>query len=239
MGRMVSGARDREDREEREDRPEPRRRRFRFRFNTVWIGLALVVILGAAYPIGYLLHNANASRAVAIFTIGVVSFLGMLSLGHQGARYRSFDSSEVRVAVTTAFVMVYFAVLGVFLFSGNRVSDFGRQLVGNLTSLYAVVVGFYFASSAVVEYGRARSGRRPPREGDGQAPEGAAPPAGDVPEAAPASPGEVPPPATQPGPGGSYGSLEAEVRALRELVTALLAERRESTDPQERPAGVR
>jgi hypothetical protein len=31
--------------------------------------------------------------------------------------------------------------------------------VTNLTSLFGVVVGFYFASSAVVEYGRTRAGR--------------------------------------------------------------------------------
>jgi uncharacterized membrane protein YjgN (DUF898 family) len=134
----------------------------KFRLTTIWIGVSLVAILGIAYPLGYLWHNANAARAVAIFAIGVVSFLGMLTLAHQGSGRRSFDSAEVRVAVTTSFVMVYFAVLAIFLFSTNTVSEFGRNMVDNLTSLFGVVVGFYFASSAVVEYGKARASSPPP-----------------------------------------------------------------------------
>lgn len=70
-----------------------------------------------------------------------------------------YDSGEVRIAVTCAFMMVYFAILGIFLFSINEVGTFGQGLVNNLTSLFGVVVGFYFASSAVVEYGRTRAGQ--------------------------------------------------------------------------------
>ncbi|MDP9331593.1 MAG: hypothetical protein M3P11_13290 [Actinomycetota bacterium] len=55
-------------------------------------------------------------------------------------------------------IMVYFAILGIFLFSINEVGTFGQGLVNNLTSLFGVVVGFYFASSAVVEYGRTSAG---------------------------------------------------------------------------------
>lgn len=146
----------------------------KFRLTTIWIGVSLVAILSIAYPLGYFWHNANAARAVAIFAIGVVSFLGMLTLAHEGSGRRSFDSAEVRVAVTTAFVMVYFAVLAIFLFSTNTVSEFGRNMVDNLTSLFGVVVGFYFASSAVVEYGKTQAsspspGNSTPQETKGDA----------------------------------------------------------------------
>ncbi|MDP9343549.1 MAG: hypothetical protein M3Q23_15950 [Actinomycetota bacterium] len=134
------------------------RRGSRFRLNAIWIGVALIVILSAAQLIGIIFQNLNQTRMGAIFAIGVVSFLGTLSLGHQGRRYHPFESSEVRTALTTAFAMVFFAAVAIFLFSTNTVHDFGRTLMSNLTSLFGVVIGFYFASSAVVEYGKIRAG---------------------------------------------------------------------------------
>jgi hypothetical protein len=168
------------------------------RVSPVSLGVVLVATLGLAYYIGSQIPNLNATRAVAVFAIGVVSFLGMLSLAHRGARRGRYDSSEVRIAVTTAFTMVYFAALGIFLFSTNTVSTFGQSLMSSLTSLFGVVVGFYFASSAVVEYGRTR---------------------GPTSSAQPAAPDE----AADAG-AGDPAALEVEVRALREIVTRLVAQ---------------
>ena len=132
------------------------------RWARVWVspislGVALVLTLFLAYLIGSLIHNLNAARAVGVFAVGVIAFLGTLSMAHRNSE-GPYDSGEVRIAVTCAFMMVYFAILGIFLFSINVVGEFGRGLVTNLTSLFGVVVGFYFASSAVVEYGRTRGG---------------------------------------------------------------------------------
>jgi hypothetical protein len=138
------------------------RRGPRFRLNAIWIAVALIVILSAAQWIGIVIQNLNQTRMGAIFAIGVVSFLGTLSLGHQGRRYHPFESSEVRTALTTSFAMVFFAAVGIFLFSTNNVGDFGRTLMSNLTSLFGVVIGFYFASSAVVEYGKIQAGKSAP-----------------------------------------------------------------------------
>jgi hypothetical protein len=121
------------------------------------LGVTLIVTLALSYLVGSLIHNLNAARAVGVFAVGVIAFLGTLSIAHRGSA-GPYDSGEVRIAVTCAFMMVYFAILGIFLFSINQVGTFGQGLVNNLTSLFGVVVGFYFASSAVVEYGRARTG---------------------------------------------------------------------------------
>ena len=136
----------------------------------VWIAVALIAILSLAQLIGVYIRNLNQTRMGAIFAIGVVSFLGTLSLGHQGERYRPVDPGEVRMALTTSFAMVFFAAVGIFLFSSNSVGDFGRTLMSNLTSLFGIVIGFYFASSAALEYGKIRAGNAPsPAEGSGEA----------------------------------------------------------------------
>jgi hypothetical protein len=165
--------------------------------SSIVIGIVLVVILALAYVIGANIHNLNATRAVGIFAVGVVSFFGTLSLAHRSSPNSPYDSGEVRLAVTAAFMMVYFAALGIFLFSINTVGSFGQSLMNNMTSLFGVVVGFYFASSAVVEYGRSREREK-------------------TAAAAAAAP--------------SSSDLEAEVRALRELVSELTERDRERTE---------
>ena len=174
------------------DHHQPKRNG-RFRLNAAWIAVALVVILSVAQIVGAYIHNLNQTRMGAIFAIGVVSFLGILTLGHQGERYRAFDSGEVRTALTTAFTMVFFAAVGIFLFSTNSVGEFGRGLMDNLTSLFGVVIGFYFASSAVVEYGKIQAKKATP----------------DV-------PGDARPSA------GDHSALEVKVEELQALVSKLL-----------------
>jgi hypothetical protein len=179
----------------------------------ITIGIVLIVMLLAAYIVGSLIPNLNAARAIAVFAIGVVSFLGMLSLAHRDTAGSAYDSGQVRVAVTTAFMMVYFAALGIFLFSKNDVSEFGRSLVDNLTSLFGVVVGFYFASSAVEAYSRAK-------EASARATAGTAP---------------APPPTDETTPAPDASALEQEIKDLREMVAGLVAERKPQPPPPQLP----
>ena len=174
-----------------------------FRWTALWIGVVLVAILAVAIVVGAAIKNLNQTRMVAIFAIGVVSFLGMLGIGRQGQRPRAFEPGEVRTALTTAFTMVFFAAVGIFLFSTNSVSEFGRTLMDNLTSLFGVVIGFYFASSAAVEYAKVREARH-----------------ALSPTATPASHATAAPPPTPESPNGQ-AALQAEVAALRAAVEAL------------------
>jgi hypothetical protein len=191
------------------EQPRSQAHHRRFRLTAVWIAVALIAILSLAQLIGVYIHNLNQTRMGAIFGIGVVSFLGTLSLGHQGERYRPVDPSEVRMALTTSFAMVFFAAVGIFLFSSNSVGDFGRTLMSNLTSLFGIVIGFYFASSAAIEYGKIRAGKSP-AEGSG--------------EPAPAA--------------GTRSSLEAKVAELEATVARLAAAAPAALDGHETsPAG--
>jgi hypothetical protein len=190
---------------------EPRSEEHRgrpFHWTALWIGALLIAMLSVAILVGGLIHNLNQTRMVAIFAIGVVSFLGMLGIRRPGGRTTSFEPGEIRTALATSFTMVFFAAVGIFLFSTNSVGDFGRSLMDNLTSLFGVVIGFYFASSAVVEYARIRGARAERAAGPAPAP------------AAPAASG---PPASTETPGSPNGQagLEAEVAALRAAVEAL------------------
>ena len=171
-----------------------------FRWTALWIGALLIAILATAILVGALIHNLNQTRMVAIFAIGVVSFLGTLAVGRR-SRSPGFEPAEVRTALTTSFTMVFFAAVAIFLFSTNTVGDFGRTLMDNLTSLFGVVIGFYFASSAAVEYAKVREGGRAP--------------------AAASGPEQGQPPAVSSGRSDGQAALEVEVAALRSAVEAL------------------
>jgi hypothetical protein len=171
-----------------------------FRWTALWIGALLVAILATAILVGALIHNLNQTRMVAIFAIGVVSFLGTLAVGRR-SRSPGFEPAEVRTALTTSFTMVFFAAIAIFLFSTNTVGDFGRTLMDNLTSLFGVVIGFYFASSAAVEYAKVREGGRAPAATSG-------PEQGQRPALAPVKP-------------DGQAALEVEVAKLRSAVEAL------------------
>jgi hypothetical protein len=180
-----------------------------FRWTALWIGALLVSILAVAILVGALIHNLNQTRMVGIFAIGVVSFLGMLAVGHQSGRVRAFEPGEVRTALTTSFAMVFFASVAIFLFSTNEVGDFGRTLMDNLTSLFGVVLGFYFASSAAVEYAKIKETGRSARAATADSPAASASPQGGSSSGRSAE-----------SPNGQ-AALEAEVAALRAAVEAL------------------
>jgi hypothetical protein len=139
----------------------------------LWLGAAMVLALPVGLVIGFLTHSA-APRMVAVFAIAVISFLGILLLAHAVASHRPFDSGEMRMAIAGSFVIVYFVVLAIFLFSINQPTQFAQDYVRNLTSLMGVIVAFYFASSAAVQYAKIRS--------DAGASEGAAAGGGGSPE---------------------------------------------------------
>jgi hypothetical protein len=186
-----------------------------FHWAALWLAVVLVAILSIAQIVGWYIENLNQTRMGAIFAIGVVSFLGMLSISHQGVRTPGFQPGEIRTALATSFTMVFFAAVAIFLFSTNTVGDFGRTLMDNLTSLFGVVIGFYFASSAVVEYAKVRE--------SGKAKSAAA--AAGQPDA---------PPPVAGGADVDPASLYAEIDALRTKVEDLTKELAERHPPSGR-----
>jgi len=141
--------------------------------------------------------QTNLGATVALFAVGVVSFLGTLTVANRAAGTPAFDSSQVRLAITAAFTIEFFSILALSVSSSGEAPPVLQSLISNLTSLFAVIVGFYFAATAAVEYGRVRQGRE----------QSASHPADVTVVEAPAA--------------TASSSLEEEVRALRAAVATL------------------
>src|SRR5438477_12084314 len=90
--------------------------------------LDLTVIFLGTYP-----RTAKWFQpAWSLGSLGVITFLGVFMLENFMNTLQQGGRSEVRNAITATFMIVYFALLGLVLYSGDqKVSDTGKTLVGN------------------------------------------------------------------------------------------------------------
>lgn len=127
----------------------------------VWIVLAglvniVFVILGV---------NKIISDAAVIITIGVFSFFSMLALSSYYSDSGNLMKGEMRKAIATSLIMVYFAILAMAVVEpGTSVlalaQSLGEEEAGvapevfllkDFSTLIAVVVGFYFGGRSAEE----------------------------------------------------------------------------------------
>jgi hypothetical protein len=86
-------------------------------------------------------HIEVAGLAVALVAIGIFTFLMLL-----------VDSGDIRSALTAAFLFVYLALMGASLnetVSGKMVGGFGKVMFDNFSTLFGVIVAFYFGGKAL------------------------------------------------------------------------------------------
>lgn len=90
--------------------------------------------------------------AVLIMIIGVVTFFGILAISNFYSGDENLLKGEMRKAIASSLLMVYFAVLGMVLFGGD-ILDSGVKfsILKDFQTLMAVVVGFYFGGRSVEE----------------------------------------------------------------------------------------
>ena len=85
----------------------------------------------------------------AVATIGIVTFLGMLVYAYHltGA----LDKGQMRLALATSVVVVYFSLVPLLTFGGTSPQDpeLAKSVIGHFTTLVGVVIAFYFGSATV------------------------------------------------------------------------------------------
>jgi hypothetical protein len=116
----------------------------------LWIGgldLGLVVLLVQCLGLGV--------TSISLPGIGIITFLGILVLSHRSG-HPGFKKVEMRCAIAATFMVVYFTMLGVLLFSNIGLSPVARTLINNFTYLVGAVIAFYFGSTAVVDHATAK-----------------------------------------------------------------------------------
>jgi hypothetical protein len=105
-----------------------------------------------------------------LFVMGLLSFIGFLNISRElrGER-ETFQDGDVRFALTCSFVTVFFALLSFFIFTRDQPSDFAQRFFDSFLNITVLIVGFYFATTGVIEVVAGRGTRTRPKPDEAEA----------------------------------------------------------------------
>ncbi len=115
------------------------------RFLAVLIGVADIVVLGIGGFYQQFLYWSLGS-------VGIITFLGILTLVNSTSQSPNFDTGEMRKAIAGSFVILYLLVLSLLVSSGfSPISnEESTEVIGNimtpLSYLMGAIAAFYFGS---------------------------------------------------------------------------------------------
>jgi predicted neutral ceramidase superfamily lipid hydrolase len=124
--------------------------------NSIW----LIVLTGLVNIVFVLLGVWEViSPASVVIIIGVFSFFSTLALTSYFSEKQNFLEGEMRKAIATSLLMVYFAILALTLVDPNATlavtdmtSDGSRStLMSDFSTIIMVVIGFYFGGRSAEE----------------------------------------------------------------------------------------
>lgn len=92
--------------------------------------------------------------ALSIGCVGIITFVGMLTVSNYLSRDPALSKNEMRKAIASAFTLVYLVLLALVFFGGlsSAESELARTIVGHFTWIVGIVIVFYFGSRPVEEY---------------------------------------------------------------------------------------
>lgn len=129
----------------------------------LWVVLivdALVAVLAPFVDIWYVRYTykpepPDIPLQAGVALIAVVTFLGVWTI--QRRRTAIDTTSEMRDAITAAFIVVYLVILSWASFfpritsSGGTLNPLTSTLITNFTAATGIVIGFYFTTTAATQ----------------------------------------------------------------------------------------
>jgi hypothetical protein len=116
---------------------------------------ALAIMIADICLLTVFIHFGNTFLAIA--SVGIVTFVGVLALADYVSIEPSVSTGEMRSAIT-ASIMVLYLVFVAYAFTGGAVpsTDLASTAIQNFTYVAGIVVIFYFGSKAVLQYVEAK-----------------------------------------------------------------------------------
>jgi len=92
--------------------------------------------------------------ALSIGCVGVITFVGVLTLSNYLSRDPELAKKEMRKAIAATFTLVYLIFLALVIFGEAFVAETGlaETIVGHFTWIVGIIIIFYFGSRSVEEY---------------------------------------------------------------------------------------
>jgi len=102
----------------------------------------------------------------SIASVGVITFVGMLILANYASQTFGFEGGEMRTAIASSIVVVYFVLISFLTFSRGTLPEqpLATTVIQHFTYVVEIVIIFYFGSKAVTEaLNKLRTSQRPKR----------------------------------------------------------------------------
>ena len=116
------------------------------------IALFVVVLDILALALGTII--AAVPVALSVGCVGVITFVGVLTLSNYLSCDPELHKREMRKAIAASFTLVYLSLLPLIL-SGKTLSaetELAKTIVGHFTWIIGIIIIFYFGSRSVEEY---------------------------------------------------------------------------------------
>ena len=127
------------------------------------VALAIVILDVLAVALGTILEAVP--MAFSIGCVGIVTFIGTLTLSNYLSDVPNLAKNEMRKAIAAAFTVVYLVFLGFVIFdpAASTAADgatravtydteLAKTIVGHFTWIEGIVIGFYFGSRILDRY---------------------------------------------------------------------------------------
>jgi hypothetical protein len=137
----------------------------------VCIVMALLITLLAGASAGVAFHVQNNWPYIAMGVgTGVITFFGLLILGHNGEERWKITGESMRTAIAGAIVVEYLALVGtVAFFVQGQMPPIAQTMITNFTTIVGVVIAFYFGASAFVQVEREKHAKSNDKPGNAAA----------------------------------------------------------------------
>ena len=127
----------------------------RGRATIIRLGIADALIAVTGLLVWSFLFSGSHDVVLALtaILIALVTFFGFMTLGHSLGGGWALNKGGMRTAITASVVTVYFFVLAlaVFVSSPQEQRPIADSLITSFTTIMAVVIAFYFGSTAYVQ----------------------------------------------------------------------------------------
>jgi len=97
----------------------------------------------------YVFSELIDNTFLALASVGIVTFLGVLALADYVSVEHSVSTGEMRAAMTASITVVYLVMLAL-TFSGATLPD--SPIIEHFSWVVGVVIVFYFGSKGVLQY---------------------------------------------------------------------------------------
>ena len=91
--------------------------------------------------------------ALSIGSVGIITFIGVLTLSNYLSRDPGLAKREMRKALAASFTLIYLVLLALVIFEPFPAeTELAKTVVGHFTWIVGIIIIFYFGSRSVEEY---------------------------------------------------------------------------------------